>query len=132
MSEDLSFQLDGSTAYNLSEASREHILSCFPPRYETIKCHHITYEHGVKETSALPPAPLSVLVVGYATDDQGLEALVVEIDGSVTRPVDGGIYHITLSVADGRKARESNDVIEKLGWTRIAPFPVGVVPAFNT
>lgn len=124
-------QFDGSTAFNLTEQSRQHILSCFPPRYDVIKCHHITYEHGVDGSSPLPPAPQSVVVVGYASDDDGVEALVVEVDGTTVRPVDGGVYHITLSVAEGRKARESNDIIERLGWSVVTPLPVTVVPAFN-
>jgi hypothetical protein len=46
-----------------------------------------------------------------------VQAMVVEIGGSSRRP-DGGTYHITWSLAEGRKARESNDVIRDKGWSR--------------
>ena len=54
---------------------------------------------------------------------------VVEIDGSTRRP-DGSTYHITWSLADGRKAKESNDVIRDHGWQPWdAPIDVRLQPA---
>jgi hypothetical protein len=44
--------------------------------------------------------------------------MVVEIDGTTDRP-GGGTYHITWSLADGRKAKESNDVLAAKGWQRL-------------
>ncbi len=46
----------------------------------------------------------------------GVEAMVVAIDGTTDRP-DGSTYHITWSLGDGRRARESNDVLQ---GTRLA------------
>jgi hypothetical protein len=53
-------------------------------------------------------------VVGVADDGAGVQALVVEIGGTTRRP-DGSAYHITWSLARGRRAAESNDVIRERG-----------------
>ena len=55
-------------------------------------------------------------IVGRADDGEGVEAMVVRIAGTTDRP-DGSTYHITWSLADGRRAKESNDVIAACGWT---------------
>src|SRR3546814_9902597 len=49
-------------------------------------------------------------------DGEGLQALIVSIDGSTDRP-DGSTYHITWSLdrSRGRKAVQSNDVIAERG-----------------
>ena len=77
------------------------------------------------------PAPVSCRIGGRADDGDGVEAMVVEIDGTTDRP-DGSTYHITWSLdrAKGRRAGESNDVIRDLGWTSFAdPVDVSVIPA---
>ena len=49
---------------------------------------------------------------------------MVRLDGTTDRP-DGSTYHITWSLAEGRGARESNDVIAALGWAELdLPMPV--------
>jgi hypothetical protein len=62
------------------------------------------------------------------TISRGVQALVVEIDGSVTRP-DGSIYHITWSLdrAAGRKPLESNAVLLS-GWHRVRPIKIALIP----
>ena len=54
---------------------------------------------------------------------------VVSLGGTTDRP-DGSTYHITWSLADGREAKESNDVLRDRGWE---PFdlamPVRLMPA---
>ncbi len=54
--------------------------------------------------------------------------MVVALNGSTARP-DGKIWHVTWSLADGRTARESNDVIAALGWTEIEGRPLVLEPA---
>jgi hypothetical protein len=67
-------------------------------------------------------------VVGRTDDERGVEAMVVAIDGTTDRP-DGSTYHITWSLADGRRARESNDVIRERGWQELdQPIPVTLQP----
>jgi hypothetical protein len=53
---------------------------------------------------------------------------VVSIGGTTDRP-DGSTYHITWSLSPGREARESNDVIAKLGWKALEQaIPIGFEP----
>ena len=68
------------------------------------------------------PAHDHARVVGRADDGQGVEALVVALGGE-TRRWDGSRYHITWSLADGRKPVESNAVIAQHGWEGIADGP---------
>jgi hypothetical protein len=62
------------------------------------------------------PRETEGFVVGVADDGVGVQALVVEIGGTLRRP-DGSTYHITWSLGRGRRAVESNDVIRDCGWT---------------
>ena len=62
------------------------------------------------------------IIAGRADDGTGVEAMVVEIAGTTTRPA-GGTYHITWSLAKGREARESNDVIAAYGWVPVDEAP---------
>ena len=53
--------------------------------------------------------------------------VVVEIDGATTRP-DGGTWHVTWSLGEGRRAQESNNVIAR-GWEPCDPEPLVLIPA---
>jgi hypothetical protein len=104
----------GYTVLKITEDSRAALLSGFAPKFANVVCHHITLAFHVPEDTPLP-APQSVRVVGYACDETGVEALVVEVDGKTER--DGGrMFHITLSLADGRKPVESNDLLREKGF----------------
>lgn len=63
-------------------------------------------------------------MVGEASDAAGVQALVVAIDGATARG-DGSHFHITWSLAPGRRAKESNDVISRRGWQIIDP-PIAI------
>jgi len=57
-----------------------------------------------------------------------VQALVIRIEGSTRRP-DGGTYHITWSLAPGRRPVESNEVIAARGWSPVdPPVPVPLQP----
>ena len=114
----------GYIAFNLSEATIEKLRQAFPPRHERFICRHATVTFGVRSETPLPQGPFSLEVIGYTDDGLGVEALVVKVDGDLRRP-DGGIYHITHSLAAGRNAVESNEVIVKLGW-ELVEQPVAV------
>lgn len=105
----------------LDPAEREALLARFPAAYPRVVAHHVTLKFG--DAAASAPAAVTARIVGAADDGAGVQALVVAIDGDMTRP-DGGTFHITWSLAEGREARESNDVIAR-GWTALEP-PVGV------
>jgi hypothetical protein len=114
------------TGWLLDPAEREALLARFPPRYETVVAHHVTLKFG--DEAAEPPGEVVAEIVGEADDGQGVQALAVAIDGGTARP-DGGTFHITWSLAAGRQARESNDVIAERGWTPLAtPFPIRLIP----
>ncbi|RXZ66612.1 hypothetical protein ETX26_00575 [Pelagerythrobacter rhizovicinus] len=99
--------------WKLDRADRAALLARFPPRYREAVADHVTF--GLAEGS--PPMPIAAraAIVGRADDGQGVEAMVVRIAGTTERPT-GGTYHITWSLAEGREARESNDVIAAHGW----------------
>jgi hypothetical protein len=117
------------TGWKLSPDDRELLLRRFPPRYEKVIADHVTLQVGASADTPLPRRPQNARIVGKADDGRSLECLVVEIDGSSDRP-DGSIYHITWSLGDGRKARESNDVLRSSGWKAIeVPIPIELEPA---
>ena len=110
----------------LAEDDREKLLRQFPPKFEKTVAHHVT----LKSEAERDPLPNDVKaeVVGRTDDESGVEAMVVAIDGTTGRP-DGSTYHITWSLGDGRRARESNDVIRERGWQKLdQPIPVKLQP----
>jgi hypothetical protein len=113
------------TGWLVDPDARETLLARFPPRYGRIVAHHVTLKFG--DTTASAPAETVGEIVGEADDLVGVQALVVAIGGSPARP-DGGVFHITWSLAEGRDARESNDVIAR-GWSCLAePVAVRLIP----
>lgn len=111
--------------WKLDRPQRDALLAALPPLYQRPIADHVTL--SVKG-SELPQPVSNVFIVGHADDAQGVEAYVVAIAGSTERP-DGGTWHITWSLAEDRTAKESNDVIAKLGWTAVAPIAVLLTPA---
>lgn len=114
--------------WKLAADDRARLLGKFPPTYPDSVADHVTLKPRVAQDTPVPPA-VEARIVGRADDDRGVEAMVVEIDGRSHRP-GGGTYHITWSLAPGRKARESNDAIAAKAWTPFAePVPVQLRPA---
>lgn len=99
--------------WKLEAAGRAALLARFPPRYPRTVADHVT--HGRKDKAPAMPQADEATVIGHADDGVGVEALVVEVLGSTDR-WDGSAYHITWSLAEGREAKESNDVIAARGW----------------
>ena len=115
--------------WKLDRTQREELLSRFPPQYPDAIADHVT----LKTKSEKDPLPAEVQsqIVGRADDGDGLECLVVRIDGSTDRP-DGSTFHITWSLdkSKGRQARESNDLLKERGWSRFdEALPVTLEPA---
>lgn len=116
-----------SVGWKVDRDDRQRLLERFPPRYERAVADHVTLK-GQADEAALPPA-VDCVIVGRADDEAGVEAMVVEIDGFTARP-DGSTFHITWSLAPGRRAVESNDVIASRRWTALNErAPVRVRPA---
>jgi hypothetical protein len=117
------------TGWKLPDVERELLLRRFPPRYEKVVADHVTLRADATAETPLPKKPSNSGVIGWADDGEGLQCLVVEIDGTFDRP-DGGTYHITWSLGPGRKARESNNLLLNHGFHPIeAPIAVELTPA---
>jgi len=115
--------------WRLAAAEREVLLERFVPKYARIVADHVTLKIRVDKRSPLP-AEREGEIVGVADDGVGVQAMVVRIAGTTDRP-GGGTYHITWSLAEGRKAKESNDVIAACGWQPLQePVPLRLEATF--
>jgi len=115
--------------WKVDRAQREALLERFPPRYPDGIADHVTLRTDAGD-QPLPP-PVDAAIVGKADDNQGVECMVVAIEGTSDRP-DGSTFHITWSLdkAKGRRARESNEVLKERGWKSFdRKIPVGLTPA---
>lgn len=118
---------DSVIGWEVDRGQRKELLLQFPPRYANIVADHVTLAARVRKDAALP-GPVTAEIVGRADDGEGVEAMVVSIDGGTDRP-DGSTYHITWSLGAGRRAKESNDVIAEHGWQSFdLPMPVKLTP----
>jgi len=100
----------GYTGWALDPEQRKIFLTLFPPSYERVIAHHCTAEFGVTSDHPLPTA------------DHG-EVVGVADDG-------GSTWHITWSLAPGRKPVESNQVIRTMGWEPTKPITIKLRPQF--
>jgi hypothetical protein len=119
-----------ATGWKLDEAERAALLERFPPEWPDVIADHITLEGHAADDAPLPTAEHGE-IVGGINDGEGLQAMVVAIDGSADRP-DGSTYHITWSLdrSRGRKPVQSNDVIAQHGWRPLDdPVPIRIIPA---
>ena len=113
--------------WTLDQDERAELLARHHPRYATIVAHHVTLATDAADR-ALPPQ-VRAAIVGRGDDDSGVEAMVVTIDGATDRP-DGSTFHITWSLGEGRRARESNAVLEERGWSAYdQPIAITLTPA---
>jgi len=99
------------TAHVLTDESRALLEEKYPPKYPKFIGHHTTVEFGVSEDAEVPPAA-QVKVLGIVDSEDGLEALVVSVDGKKVRP-DGNAYHITWSLDPEKYApKDSNEMLK--------------------
>ena len=118
---------DPILGWKLDLAGRAELLARFPPVYAETVADHVTF--GRKSKAPAMPTAGRATVVGRADDGRGVEALVVEVNGTTGR-WDGGTYHVTWSLDPGRKAKESNEVIVAQGWQPVDGRPgAGLIPA---
>ena len=119
---------DGVTGWKLDREQRRELLQQFPPRFSNVVADHVTLAAKAAKDAPLPQET-EVEIVGRADDGRGVEAMVVAIGGTTDRP-DGGTYHITWSLEDGREAKESNDMLAAQRWEMFdLPMPVRLEPA---
>ena len=114
--------------WKLDRDQRRELLLQFPPKFRNVVADHVTLRSRAARGAALPDETHGE-IVGRSEDGSGVEAMVVSIAGTTDRP-DGSTYHITWSLEDGRRAKESNDVIRDHGWEPLElPMPVRLLPA---
>jgi hypothetical protein len=119
---------DSVIGWKLDREQRKELLQQFPPKFRNVVADHVTLAAKAGKDAPLPEETEGE-IVGHAHDGKGVEAMVVAIGGTTDRP-DGSTYHITWSLADGRKAKESNDVLREQPWTKFdLPMPVMLRPA---
>lgn len=87
------------------------------PRFERVVCEHVTYRYP--DPHPAPPVGAG-LVWGYVAGD-GVDALAVTVDGSSVRP-DGKSFHVTLSLAPGRKPAEANAALASGLIVPVGPY----------
>lgn len=118
---------EGYVGWALHPGDREALLKAFPPAYPKVVADHVTLSL-TRLLSGGMPTERAGEVVGVADDGAGVQALVVCIAGTTDRP-DGSTYHLTWSLAPGRRAVESNDVLREGGWKPIEqPWPIRLEP----
>ena len=105
------------SGWMIPDSERARVLQMFAPIFPCVRASHITLTIDHNEI----PQDAEVVIVGHAARD-GIEALVVSVDGETVRP-DGMIFHITLSTVEGRAAKESNDMLAH-GWQPVVPVPI--------
>ena len=118
------------TAYVLTEETREALLELYPPKYDKVIAHHVTVDGGAKKDAPLPE-PAQLKVIGEADSKDGLQALVVSVDGDYQRP-DAKVYHITWSIdPDKYFPVDSNALIADYSnrWKLHLPVDIDAEPA---
>ncbi|NIJ20564.1 hypothetical protein FHS95_002256 [Sphingomonas naasensis] len=116
--------------WKLDRDQRTELLAQFPPEWPDVIADHVTLAAYV-DAEALLPAPVHAEIVGEISDGEGLQAMVVALDGGTDRP-DGSVWHITwsLDLSGGRKPVESNALIAERGWRPLAaPVAIRLTPA---
>ena len=114
--------------WKLDRGQRGELVRQFPPRYRNLVADHVTLK-AKSAADAPPPEETEGEIVGRVDDGRGVEAMVVRIGGTTDRP-GGSTYHITWSLEDGRKAKESNDVLREQEWEMFdLPMSVKLHPA---
>jgi len=116
------------TAYVLTDESRRRLEEKYPPKYPKFIGHHITVDFGVP-AGAEAPEEAEVKVLGINDSGDGLEALVVSVNGKTKRP-DGSKYHITWSLDPERYSpKDSNELLQNSYWyTMSLPRVIDTIP----
>lgn len=116
------------TAYVLTDEARSQLEEKYPPKYPKFIGHHVSVDFGVP-TDTETPEEAEVKVLGFNDSGDGLEALVVSVNGETKRP-DGGKYHITWSLDPEKYSpKDSNDLLhDSCRYTISLPRVIDTVP----
>ncbi len=105
------------SAYKISDEDISHILEEFPPKYDTIKCDHITYKYRINHWN-IPPYDVDATghvyrmatIIGYGNNGC-VEALLVKFADSYIKS-DGNPFHITLSLNKSLASPKDSNTLE--------------------
>lgn len=105
-------------AFVLDEATKSELLKRFPPRFDVVRCDHITIAHGFEEKDvetlqAFVDANPSFETVNFFVCE-GIDLFEVMSTGpgwKYGRPL-GGYFHVTHSRTEDRRSSDSNKVLE--------------------
>ncbi|MFD1951590.1 hypothetical protein ACFSGX_12520 [Sphingomonas arantia] len=117
--------------WKLYPSERERLLVSIRPTWPDVVADHVTLDASAKDASALPTQREGV-IVGSIDDGNGLQALVVSINGTTRRP-DGNTFHITWSLdrSKGRRANESNALLSSRIFEPLKdPIVIHLFPAY--
>lgn len=89
--------IKGFTCYGLAPAEIKRLRTLFPPRYPKPYGDHITVRYNVPLQGTELPPDAKIEVIGRADDGNGIEALIVTVNGQRYQP-DGRPFHITWSL----------------------------------
>ncbi len=118
------------SGWKLDHEERKKLLKRFPPRWPDVLADHITYVVYSHRHVSLPNQT-SARIIGSVDDGDGVQAMIVEINGSTERP-DGNTFHITWSLdrTRGLNPSDSNAVIRENDWLLFAkPVKINIHPA---
>lgn len=115
------------SAYIFTDDTRDQLIEAVPLVHQyTNASDHIIYKSPDFQA---PQWASSIKVVGVAQNDEA-QALIVEINGTTTRP-DGGIFHTTWSLKKGVKPTYTNKLISEHGWNKLEyPIDIKAIPVW--
>jgi len=103
------------TGWEIPESVRNELMAyALKAKYPDVIAHHITDTPPPKMRADTPaPADAEIHVVGVADNGEGVQALIVTVNGQ-THSEDGRCYHCTWSIdrSKGFKPVDSNKVID--------------------
>ncbi|ABP64191.1 hypothetical protein Saro_3949 (plasmid) [Novosphingobium aromaticivorans DSM 12444] len=112
----------------ISDDDLQTLKKKYPPTYAFLAVPHCTLELGSSRQSRLPP-PRKGVVFGKIDNLDGVEALLLSIDGETVRP-DGAVLHITWSLGPGRRPRDSHEAIRTTApLLSESPIEVHLIPS---
>jgi len=115
-------------AYVLTDESRELLLKKYPAKYSKMIGHHVTIAFNVPLNTEIPEAA-DLKVFGSKDSKDGLQSLVVSVNGNFFRP-DGNMYHITWSLDPDKYSPADSKKLLKDGeknWILSIPITIETV-----
>lgn len=123
--------MKGYNGWKVSESDRARLKEAIPPKFERWVGHHVTDKYGVRDTDPLPAVPTNAFVVGVV-EEPGVQALVIEIDGTTQRD-DEYTFHLTWSLDLDKRSVEAKHATQywpTAGVALVEPIEITLEPAF--